>query len=426
MPYLVYNRCHSLREEKQRKEEEEKEARKRAEEEERKRREEEEETRRRTEEEEERRRIEEEEEAKRNAEEEDAKRRVEEEEAAKQVQEAEKRLASEPQTREDPDIELVTEETLDDNLSVQEREEERGGEDREVSTSTHTEEEQAKNEEQENRELDLEANGTLAEAGPQLDEKEEEEEEEEEEDEEEEDLENQTLGESDSKPALPSDVVPSSALTPSSVGEVSGKQPPSDTSTPANAQQKKVRTPAVNRGPLSRSQEKREQRRRRGLEHNQRETERASSSSSAISKEETSSLKSKSQETSKLKERTNSKELDQYTFVPWKMKEDKGKKEAKMSPPFAGPTRPSTLPLQPADSVPERNGLGEGAGAVNLHRRPGAIKEKPEKWKGRRSDGELSEGTSPPPPHNREDRRKKTLYVLCFGHVLRSTLMFCL
>uniref|UniRef100_A0A671YTT9 Myosin IXB n=1 Tax=Sparus aurata TaxID=8175 RepID=A0A671YTT9_SPAAU len=338
-------RCHSLREEKQRKEEE---ARKRAEAEERKRREEEEEARRRTEEEEERRRIEEEEEAKRTAEEENAKRRVEEEEAAKQVQEAEKRLQSEPQTREDPDIELVTEETLDDNLS---------------------------------------------------------------------DLENQTPGESDSKPALPSDEVPSSALTPSSVGEESGKQPPRDTSTPANAQQKKVRTPAVNRGPSSRSQEKREQRRRRGLEHNQRETERASSSSSAISKEETSLLKSKSQETSKLKERTNSKELDQYTFVPWKMKEDKGgKKEAKTSPPSAGPIRPSTLPLPPADSVPERNGLGEGAGAVNLHRRPGAIKEKPEKWRGRRSDGDLSEGTSPPPPHNREDRRKKTLYVLYSTH----------
>ncbi|XP_036969623.1 unconventional myosin-IXb isoform X3 [Acanthopagrus latus] len=410
-------RCHSLREEKQRKEEEEKEARKRAEEEERKRREEEEEARRRAEEEEERRRIEEEEEeAKRKAEEEDAKRRVEEEEAAKQVQEAEKRLESEPQTREDPDIELVTEETLDDNFSVQEREEERGGEDEEVNTSAHTEEEQAKNEEQENRESDLEANGTMAEAGPQLDEKEEEEEEEDEK----EDLENQTLGESDSKPALPSDEGPSSALTPSSLGEVSGQQPPSDTSTPANAQQNKVRTSAVNRGPSSRSQEKREQRRRRGLEHNQRETERASSSSSssAISKEETSPPKSKSQETSKLKERADSKELDQYTFVAWKMKEDKGgKKEAKTSPPSAGPIRPSTLPLQPADSVPERNGLGEGAGAVNLHRRPGAIKEKPEKWKGRRSDGDLSEGTSPPPPHNREDRRKKTLSEMATSSV---------
>uniref|UniRef100_A0A8C4NQT8 Myosin IXB n=1 Tax=Dicentrarchus labrax TaxID=13489 RepID=A0A8C4NQT8_DICLA len=166
---------------------------------------------------------------------------------------------------------------------------------------------------------------------------------------------------------------------------------------------------SIHKGPSSRSQEKREQRRRRGLEHNQRETERASSS--ATSKDETSPPKSKSQETSKLKERADSKELDQYTFVAWKMKEDKGgKKEAKTSPPSAGPVRPSTLSLQPADPVPVGNGLGEGAGAVNLHRRPGAIKEKPEKWKGRRSDGDLSERNSSPPPHNREERKRKPLY----------------
>lgn len=380
-----------MREEKRRKEEEEKEARKRAEEEERMRREEEEEARRRAEEEEERRRMEEEEEARRKAEEEEARRKAEEEEAARRAQEAEKRLESEPQTREDPDIELVTEETLDDNLRVQEKEE-----DGEVNTSSHTEEEQGEGEE-------LETNGTLAEAGPQLDEKEKDE-----------DLENQTLEQSDSKPAPPSDGVTSKALTPTSPGDGLDKQAPSDTSTPSNAEQKRVRAPAINRGQSSRSQEKREQRRRRGLEHNQRETERASSS--AISKDETAPPKSKSQETSKMKERVDSKELDQYTFVAWKMKEEKGgKKEAKTSSPSAGPVRPSTLSLQPADPMPERNGLGEGAGAVNLHRRPGAIKEKPEKWRGRRSDGELSESTSPPPPLNREERRRKQpLYVVLF------------
>ncbi|KAM9357790.1 unconventional myosin-IXb [Symphorus nematophorus] len=388
-------RCQSMREEKRRKEEEEKEARKRAEEEERRRREEEEEARRRAEEEEERRRMEEEEEARKKAEEEEAMRRAEEEEAARKAQEEEKRLASEPQTREDPDIELVTEETLDDNLPVQETEEEKGEEDGEVNTSSHTEEEQTKEEEQEDRELDLETNGTLAEAGPQLDEKEE-------------DEENQTLEESNSKPAPPSDEVTSDALTPTSPAEESDK--PSDTSTASSAEQKRPRAPPINRGPSSRSQEKREQRRRRGLEHNQRETERASSSSSAISKEDTPPPKSTGKEASKLKERADSKELDQYTFVAWKMKEDKGgKKEAKESPSPAAPVRPSTLSLQPADSVPERNGLGEGAGAVNLHRRPGAIKEKPEKWRGRRSDGDPFEGTSPPPPHNREERRKKPL-----------------
>lgn len=383
-----------MREEKRRKEEEEKEARKRAEEEERRRREEEEEERRRAEEEE-KRRMEEEEEARRKAEEEEARRRAEEKEAARKAQEAEERLVNEPQTREDPDIELVTEEMLDDNLPVQETEEERGEDDGEINTSSQTEEEQAKDEELEDGELDLEINGTPAEAGPQLDEKENEE--------------NQTLGEPDLKPVLPSDGVTSIALKPTAPDE----QALCDTSTPFNAELKRERAPAIHKGPSSRSQEKREQRRRRGLEHNQRETERASSS--AVSKDETSLPKSKSSETSKLKERADSKELDQYIFVPWKMKEDKGgKKEAKTSPPSASPVRPSTLSLQPTEPVPERNGLGDGVGAVNLHRRPGAIKEKPEKWRGRRSDGELSESTSPPSSHKREDRRKKTpLYVFC-------------
>ncbi|XP_040895558.1 unconventional myosin-IXb isoform X2 [Toxotes jaculatrix] len=397
-------RCQSIREEKQRLEEEEKEAQRRAEEEERKRREEEEEARRKAEEEarrrmeEEARRKEEEEETRRRAEEEEAARK-EQEEQKKREEEEEKRLAKEPQTRDDPDIELVTEEMLDDSLPIQEMEEERGEEDGEVKSVSHKEEEEQDKDEEledEDEELNLEAYGTLAEAGPQLDEKEEEEEEE--------DLENQTLEQSDSKPGLPSDGVTSKSRTPTSPGQAaSGKQAPSTTSTPSSAQHNRVRSAAINRG------QKREQRRRRGLEHNQRETDRAASSSSATSKDQTSPPKGKSQETSKLKERSESKELDQYTFVAWKMKEDKGgKKEAKTSPPPASaPVRPSTLSLQPADTAPERNGLGEGGGAVSLHRRPGAIKEKPEKWRGRRSDGEYPENTSPPSTPNREERRKK-------------------
>uniref|UniRef100_A0A3B4T7N4 Myosin IXB n=1 Tax=Seriola dumerili TaxID=41447 RepID=A0A3B4T7N4_SERDU len=240
---------------------------------------------------------------------------------------------------------------------------------------------------------------------------------EEEEKRQEENSEIQTLGQSDSKPGLPSDGVTSNALEPTSPGQASDDQAPCTTSTPSNAEQKRVRPPAANRGQSSRSQEKREQRRRRGLEHNQRETDRAASSSfsSAVGKDQTSPPKSKSQETSKLKERSDSKELDQYTFVAWKMKEEKGgKKEAKTSPSASGPVRPSTLSLQPADPGPERNGVGEGgAAAVTLHRRPGAIKEKPEKWKGRRSDGEYSETISSPPTHNREERRKKQpLYII--------------
>uniref|UniRef100_A0A8C2X5D9 Myosin IXB n=1 Tax=Cyclopterus lumpus TaxID=8103 RepID=A0A8C2X5D9_CYCLU len=147
----------------------------------------------------------------------------------------------------------------------------------------------------------------------------------------------------------------------------------------------------------------------------QRETERAASSSStsASGKDQTSPPKSKSQEPSKLKERADSKELDQYTFVAWKMKEDKGeKKEEKPSPPYAGPVRPSSLPLHTADQFPDRNGLGDGGGATHLQRRAGAIKEKPEKWKGRRSNGEYADGTSPPPPHREERKKKQPLYTL--------------
>lgn len=390
-----------MREEKRRKKEKEKEARKRAEEEERKRREEEEEAMRRAEEEEKERKRMEEEEARRKAEEEEkeeeeSRRKAEEEEAARKELEVEKQQElKEPQTREDPDIELVTEEMLDDHLSVQETEEERG---EQTDTGATAEEEQAKDEELEEEELDLEINGTSAEAGPQLDEKED--------DIDEEDVEKETLGESDSKPVAPSDGV----TTPVSPGEASDVMA-GDTSASSSVEQKRVRS-AVGKGPLSRSQEKREQRRRRGLEHNQRETERASS---AAGKDEVSPPKNKTPETSRLKERADSKELDQYTFVAWKMKEDKGaKKEAKSPPPSSRPVRPSTLPLQPAEPVSEKNGTGEGAGAVNLHRRPGAIKEKPEKWRGRRSDGELSEGTSPPRTHNKEERKKRQpLYVFC-------------
>ncbi|XP_062251058.1 si:zfos-588f8.1 isoform X3 [Platichthys flesus] len=385
-------RCHSIRQEKQKKEDEEKEAQRRAEEEERRRREEEEEARRKTEEEKARRRMEEEE-ARRKDVEERARRIAEEEETAKKEQEAqkkreeeEKQMTREPQTREDPDIELVTEEMLDDNLSLQE----------EGKSSSHTDEEELDKDE-EDEEYSLESNGTMAEAGPQLDEKEE-------------DSENQTQGQLDSQPVLPSDgVTPNALISPS---QVLDKQPHSTTSTTSNAEQDRTRAPPLHKGQSSRSQEKREQRRRRGLEHNQRETDRAASTSlsSPNDKDQASPPKSKSQEPSKLKERSDSKELDQYTFVAWKVKEEKGgKKEAKSSPPVSGPVRPTSLPLRPADTDSERNGLGDNGGAVNLQRRPGAIKEKPEKWKGRRSEGEYPESTSTLPSCNREERRRKPL-----------------
>uniref|UniRef100_A0A665X401 Myosin IXB n=1 Tax=Echeneis naucrates TaxID=173247 RepID=A0A665X401_ECHNA len=231
--------------------------------------------------------------------------------------------------------------------------------------SSHTEEDEPDKEEEleeEDDDLNLETNGTLDEAGPQPDKNAE-------------DLETQTLGQSDSDPGLPSDGVTSNALKPTTPDQVSDKEAFSTTSAFSNAENR-VRLPATNKGQSSRSQEKREQRRRRGLEHNQRET-------------------------------------DRYTFVAWKGV----KKEAKTSP-VSGPVRPSTLSLQPTDPGPDRNGLGE-AGTTSLQRRPGAIKEKPEKWRGRRSDGEYSENTSPPPQTREERTKKPQLYVLCYCHDLR-------
>ncbi|XP_029002610.1 unconventional myosin-IXb isoform X2 [Betta splendens] len=388
-------RCQSIREEKRRKEQEE--AQKKAEEEERRRRKEEEESRRKAMEEEERRRMEEE--ARRIAMEEEEAAKIEQIEQKKREEE-EKRLAREPQTREDVDIELINEGMLDDSLCVQGTKEEREQKHKEVNTSSRFKEEQVKD-----KELDVELNGTTAEAGPQLERKEE-------------FLDNQTPGWSDSKAASLSGLT-SNALTPTSPDEGPDKQLPTTTSTSSNAELNR----AIQRSQSSRSQEKREQRRRRGLEHNQRETERAASSSSfsvannqqeidlagfsstspATSKDEASPPKSKPQEVSKLKERSDSKELDQYTFVEWKMKEDKGgKKEPKgsPSPPPPGPVRPSTLALLPAEPLPVRNGVGESEAVVTLQRRPGGMKEKPEKWKARRSEGEPFDSTSPPPPHD--------------------------
>lgn len=117
------------------------------------------------------------------------------------------------------------------------------------------------------------------------------------------------------------------------------------------------RAPPLSKLPVSRSQEKRELRRQRGLEHNQRESERAASAG----KDDT-SLKSKTpeiprKEDGKLKERSDSKELDQYTFVAWKG--DKGKKDTKDVPPEL--VRPSTLPLDIPTSGPRRNGYSDPA-----------------------------------------------------------------
>ncbi|KAM6962551.1 unconventional myosin-IXb [Aplochiton taeniatus] len=186
-------------------------------------------------------------------------------------------------------------------------------------------------------------------------------------------------------------------------------------STP-QTEQKKARAPPLQKGSASRSQEKREHRRQRGLEHSQRESERAasssssSSSSSSASKEDPAPTKVKGQEAArtveKLKERADSKELDQYTFVAWKMRDDKGgKKDPKTpSPAPAGAVRPSSLPLAPLEA--DQNGHGEASGTANIQRyqRSGGM-EKPDKWR-RSGEGRPSQSGSPALPRSKEDKRK--------------------
>ncbi|XP_077572676.1 unconventional myosin-IXb isoform X2 [Stigmatopora nigra] len=374
-------RCHSLREDRRRKEEERKKA-----EEERRRREEEEE-RRRQEEKEMRLRMEVEE---RRKNEEEEKRRREEEEAIikakmaleaaelKQREQAEKKPPKEPQTREDPEIELVTEEMLYDSLSHQDQGEDYG----EVKSSSNKEEEQGKDEDKdevallrEDIQLDLrsslEINGqSLAEAGPPQD-----------------------VKKTDSKHSLLCIGDSSDILLPPSPGL---EKASSATSASSYSEHKLIRPSAKAQG--SKSQEKREQRRRRGLEHNQRETLRAASSSGpATSTEQASPPKSKTPEASKQRERSDSKELDQYTFVAWK--EKGAKKEAKYSL-QSGVVRPTTLSLQLADSIHQKT-LTDG-GALSQQRQHGELGDDVEKWEGKKTGGDQG-----PLLLNREEKRSK-------------------
>ncbi|KAG9350669.1 hypothetical protein JZ751_024558 [Albula glossodonta] len=174
------------------------------------------------------------------------------------------------------------------------------------------------------------------------------------------------------------------------------------------AEEKRPKPPPLQKSAASRSQEKRELRRQRGLEHSQRESQRVASAG----KEDT-AAKVKSQEAAaggvegKQKERGESKELDQYTFVAWKMKDEKGKKEA----PSPAPTRPSSLPLGGiSSSKPERNGHGEpssptSAGSLQRYKHT-AIKEKAERWKEKRVEGGHFDNLD---PRSVEDRRAKAL-----------------
>lgn len=92
------------------------------------------------------------------------------------------------------------------------------------------------------------------------------------------------------------------------------------------------RAPPMGKLPASRSQEKRELRRQRGLEHSQRESVRAA----AAGKDE------------------SCKELDHYTFISQKSEKTKKETEEKVKNKALTPIRPSTLPLEvPASDEPK-------------------------------------------------------------------------
>ncbi|XP_027014070.2 unconventional myosin-IXb isoform X5 [Tachysurus fulvidraco] len=92
------------------------------------------------------------------------------------------------------------------------------------------------------------------------------------------------------------------------------------------------RAPIMGKLPASRSQEKRELRRQRGLEHSQRESVRAA----AAGKDE------------------SCKELDHYTFISQKSEKTKKETEEKVKNKALTPIRPTTLPLEvPASDEPK-------------------------------------------------------------------------
>lgn len=117
---------------------------------------------------------------------------------------------------------------------------------------------------------------------------------------------------------------------------VKSSQTGSPTTNTIHLDASRPKTPPMGKLPTSRSQEKRELRRQRGLEHSQRESVRAA----AAGKDE------------------SCKELDHYTFISHKS--EKPKKEAKdeeekvKKEATTCPARPSTLPLEvPASNEPK-------------------------------------------------------------------------
>ncbi|XP_062413105.1 si:zfos-588f8.1 isoform X4 [Sardina pilchardus] len=412
-------RCQSIREEKKKREEEE--ARRREEEEARRREEEEakrreeEETRRR--EEEEAKSREEEEEAKRKEEmrlaaeaeakrvkeeEEEAARKLkEEEESAKRALEMEQQAAPQssqavaPEDPQEPKSEAEMPESASQPEPAVQAESPEQSQDIQSQEGGRSPIQECSTSEDDKKASDVphpEKNGTQAKAGPAP-----------------ESLQSAPVKVNEAAPASPKgQEVSHTAAVPEKEQQSLTQEAPADSDVSGAVQEKASKAAPQQQGKAqtSRSQEKRELRRQRGLEHSQRELQRAASASkddlSPKLKSHEPPPSSPSPSTSsapeaKPKENSDSKELDQYTFVAWK---DKGKsKEGKSSSP--APVRPSTLPLDIPGAKTDRNGHNEapssppvGTASLPSHGKASDRDRHSDRRKGKRG-GQASESTSP-------------------------------
>uniref|UniRef100_A0A4W4FEF2 Myosin IXB n=1 Tax=Electrophorus electricus TaxID=8005 RepID=A0A4W4FEF2_ELEEL len=212
--------------------------------------------------------------------------------------------------------------------------------------------------------------------------------------------------------------VPERASTCVSPKEDKGPQPGS----PATLSEAcRPKAPPMSKLTTSRSQEKRELRRQRGLEHSHRESVRAAS----VGKDEP-----VPKPESRHAERTDNRELDQYTFVAWKV--EKAKKESKdegekvkrdtkdrgevpereAKEAAACPVRPTVLALEVPGSKPERSHRSElpglpGTDTQQAASKPSAAKDTAGVEKSRSSSGQPE--SSPPASRNQGDKKHKML-----------------
>ncbi|XP_035379016.1 unconventional myosin-IXb isoform X2 [Electrophorus electricus] len=214
--------------------------------------------------------------------------------------------------------------------------------------------------------------------------------------------------------------VPERASTCVSPKEDKGPQPGS----PATLSEAcRPKAPPMSKLTTSRSQEKRELRRQRGLEHSHRESVRAAS----VGKDEP-----VPKPESRHAERTDNRELDQYTFVAWKV--EKAKKESKdegekvkrdtkdrgevpereAKEAAACPVRPTVLALEVPGSKPERSHRSElpglpGTDTQQAASKPSAAKDTAGVEKSRSSSGQPE--SSPPASRNQGDKKHKMLQM---------------